>query len=752
MASQEMILKLIFNDDGTFKGLEQINAELKKTDDSATKTEEAVKSLAKQFSELKKQQEQYKPNTKEFKELTLQMAELKKQMKESADAVVQNTQPAVEGLRGTFATMKEQVMNFNFEGLTESLKSFTVNLARVNVSSITGSLKAMLAAGVQGFKTLGNVIKKNPIFILVGVLIAVIAYWEELSDFVTGKSKMLENLKAQAEALKAQEQSLTRELALQKALGAGAAAILRLELDLLKNKQAQAETAMKIAYAEKNREEFLTAQQAQLQAINDLELAKVKINTDAQALLDKIRAGTDDQYNKQLLQNQAFSEYKIQTERLGVLQEDNNRRAAQLNNEIAAARKAGNNALADDLVIQRESLKLQNISLQANKDEIWNAGEAAKDTVKTEKELEAIAKAKAAAAERKAKADAESKRIRDEAITVDKEIVAIEKALADSKKTEQKREIDDLLAAQKVSEDKYKADERSAKDMRALNIAHSIEMQLLLEKYKKINQDAADEQAAKDKDAADKRKEDKAKELQDLQAIIDAADKGNIMQQYTKQQQELIANDEYYQQLISQAEAAKISSEALVTEQARKENEIKKKYQDEEVKLALQAANDKLEIAQQGMTALSSLGDAYFSTQLANVEAGSKAELNLKKKQFAFNKKMQIGGAIMDTAKAITAAIAANPFPSPTLPVSIALASITGAAQIAKIASTKFDGGSGTPAPPSIPTGGGNAPAIDFSGANMQVNAPGTVETYVLAGNVANALEARQKIIDQSHL
>jgi hypothetical protein len=54
------------------------------------------------------------------------------------------------------------------------------------------------------------------------------------------------------------------------------------------------------------------------------------------------------------------------------------------------------------------------------------------------------------------------------------------------------------------------------------------------------------------------------------------------------------------------------------------------------------------------------------------------------------------------------------------------------------------------------PAGGGNnqtnAPAIDFSGANLQVNAPGSTETYVLAGNVANALEARQKIIDQSHL
>jgi hypothetical protein len=744
MAAQEMILKLIFNDDGTFKGLEQINAELKKTDDSAGKTEEAVKSLAKQFSELKKQQEQYKPNTEEFKALTLQMAELKKQMKESADAVNLETTPAIEGLKGTFGMMGEQLKNLDFQGLTQSFQTLGSNLGKIDTKALGTGLKAAFQAGVAGVKALGKAILANPILALVAIIISIIVYWEQLTDLVSGKSKMVEGLKKQAEVLKSQEQTLTRQLAMQKALGAGAAQMLRTELDILKNKQAQAETAMKIAYAEKDRAAFLEAQQSQLQAINELELRKVKINTDAQALLDKIRAGTDDQYNKQLLQNQAFSEYKARTEELSVLQQLNNERAAQLNKEIAAARRAGNNALADDLVLQRESLKLQNISLQANKDEIWNAGEAAKSEVKTEKELEAIAKAKAAAAERKAKADAESKRIRDEAITVDKEIVAIEKALADSKKTEQKREIDDLLAAQKLREDAYKADKRSAEDFRALNIAHSMEMQLLLEKYKKINQDAADEQAAKDKDAADKRKEDKIKELQDLQAIIDAADKGNIMQQYTKQQQELIANDEYYQQLISQAQAAGLDATALTEEQARKENEIKAKYRKEDEANRMANIQAGFEMASLGLDALMSLN-----------EAAAKGDEASQRKAFNRNKLMQKAQATIAMAAGIVQQLAVpqDQLTGMNFAKAAALAA-AGVANIVKINQTQFNGNSPSPNGGNLnaPTAGANAPAIDFSGANMQVNAPGSVETYVLAGNVANALEARQKIIDQSYL
>ena len=743
MATQEMILKLSFDDEGTFTGLSDINQELAKTDTATQALEKSTKTLKAQYADLKKQQDQMDPGTEKFNQLSMKMGELKDRMNDAAEAVKGNTGPAIEGMSNTFGIMGEQLSNLDFEGLTQSIQTFSGNLGRIDTKALGGGLKAAFQAGVAGLKALGTAVLANPILLLAAVIVGIIAYWEELTDLVSGKSAMVEGLKKQAEILKAQEQTLTRELALQKALGAGAAAILQTELALLKNKQSQAETAMKLAYAEKDRAAFLEAQQAQLQAINELEIRKIKINTDAQALLTKIRAGKDDEYNKQVLQNEAFAEYKTRTEELGVLQQLNNERAAQLNNEIAAARRAGNNALADDLVLQRESLKLQNISFQSDKDEIWNAGEAAKSEVKTEKELEAIAKAKAAAAERKAKADAESKRIRDEAVAVDKEITAIEKALSDSKKTEQKREIDDLLAAQKVREDAYKADKRNVDDMRALNIAHSMEMQLLLEKYKKINQDAADEQAAKDKDAADKRKEDKAKELQDLQAIIDAADKGNIMQQYTKQQQELIANDEYYQQLISQAEAAGLATAALTEEQARKENEIKKKYRDEDAANRMANIQKGFEMASLGLDALMSLNDA-----------AAKGDEASQRKTFERNKLMQKAQATIAMAAGIVQQLAV---PQDQLKginfVKAAAIAAAGIANIVKINQTQFTGGT----PPSTsnltePTGGGNAPAIDFSGANIANNAPGGLETYVLAGNVANALEARQKIIDQSHL
>ena len=717
---------------------------LNQTTVAAEETAEAVKSLNQQYTALKKQQEQFKPNTKEFKELTDQMVELKKQMKESADAVAQNTQPAVEGLRGTFATMKEQVMNFNFEGLTESLKSFTANLGRVNVSSITGSLKAMLSAGVQGFKALGQVILKNPIFVLAGVIIALIAYWKEFSDFVTGKSKMLENLKAQADTLKSQEQSLTRQLALQKALGEGAAAILRTELDMLANKQKQAEVAMEIAILEDDKAKFLEAQQQQLQAINDVELRRIKIHKDAQSLLDKIRAGKDDEYNKQILQNQAFSEYKARTEELGVEQQRNNERARQVNNEIADAQRRGNDELVKKLQLEKQSLYNQNVSIQSNKDEIWNAGMAAKDEVKTEKELAAIAAAKAKAAERKSAADAAAKKLADDILAIEQRIAEIQRASMD----DQEQELYTMFQRQAAEEKTFIKAKKSANELAQLRATHEIEFAALTAKYDKEAQDKEDERLQKEKEAAQERLKEKQQELIDLQAIIDTADESNFQSTLSQQQRDLMASQDYYFNLISQAETAGLDTAALIEEQGRKENEIKEKYRKEDE--ANQKATQDFRLKQLGesFAALGALNDAF-----------TKKGQQQSKKQFQIQKALNLASAVVDTYGGINRALNDKTMPSTT--ARIIQASIVGAmglANVMKISKTEYGNASAPSGTAASAGGGGDAgttapsPATFAFVGNQPNQQQPPLQAYVVGTQVSSNLEAQQLIQNQSRL
>ena len=136
-------------------------------------------------------------------------------------------------------------------------------------------------------------------------------------------------------------------------------------------------------------------------------------------------------------------------------------------------------------------------------------------------------------------------------------------------------------------------------------------------------------------------------------------------------------------------------------------------------------------------------------------EAAAKGDEASQRKAFNRNKMMQKAQATIAMAAGIVQQLGV---PQDQLTgmnfVKAAAVAAAGVANIVKINQTQFNGGGGganAGANLNTPTGP-SAPAVDFSGANMQVNAPGSAETYVLAGNVANALEARQKIIDQSNL
>jgi hypothetical protein len=716
---------------------------LNQTATAADGAAKGIKTLKAQYADLKKQQDQFDPGTEKFNALSQEMGALKDRMNDAAEAVKGNTGPAIEGMSATFGIMGQQLSNLDFEGLTQSIGTFSANLGRVNIASMTGSLKAMIQAGIAGFKTLGKVILTNPIFLLIGAIVGIIAYWKELSDLVSGKKGMLESLNKQADALKTQEQSLTRQLALQKALGEGAASILRTELAMLANKQKQAEVAMEIAILEDDKVKFLEAQQQQLQAINDVELRRIKIHKDAQALLDKIRAGKDDEYNKQLLQNQAFSEYKARTEELGVEQQRNNERARQVNNEIADAQRAGNRALEEKLMLEKQSLYNQNVSIQSNKDEIWNAGMAAKDEVKTEKELARIAASKAASAKRKSDAEAASKKLADDILSIEQRMVEVQRSLM----AEKDREI--LLLQEKQAQElkTYEKGKKSAEDLAKLKTSHATELKILTDKYDKEAQEKEAEKLAKEKEAAQERLKEKQQELIDLQTIIDTADEGNFQATLSQQQRDLMASQDYYFNLISQAETAGLDTAALIEEQGRKENEIKDKYRKEDE--AKQQATQDFRLKQLGesFAALGALNDAF-----------TKKGQQQSKKQFQIQKALNLASAVVDTYGGINRALNDKTMPSTT--ARIIQASIVGAmglANVIKISKTEY-GNASAPSGTNMSAGGGGdggttAPSpANFAFLQNQPNQQPPLQAYVVGTQVSSNLEAQQLIQNQSRL
>lgn len=166
----------------------------------------------------------------------------------------------------------------------------------------------------------------------------------------------------------------------------------------------------------------------------------------------------------------------------------------------------------------------------------------------------------------------------------------------------------------------------------------------------------------------------------------------------------------------------------------------------------------KYQLAKAAVEGMMSLNDLLTSTGVLNAEQSFKVGKALSLAQATISAIEGTQAAFTTANKSpITAVFPAYPF------VMAGIAAAAGAANIAKIAATKFNakGGGGGGSSPTAPSGGGgggmgagstNAPALDLSFVNNQTNKPQPLQTYVLATNVSNAQEAEEKIKDQSRI
>jgi hypothetical protein len=672
MAAQEMVLKLLFNDDGTFVGLEQINKELEKTDKNTTKVEEATKTLAQQYKALKKEQDQYDPGTKKFQELSVQMGELKDRMNDAADAVKGNTGPAIEGARASFGLMGEQIMNLDFEGLSQSLNLVSGNLARLKPEDISKGLKSMAEAGVNAFKAIGKAILANPLLAVAAVIVGIAMNFDKIIKFfpdfeaaLTGineqQREAAKNAQAQAEAAKkAYDNSLLQENA------------LRLQ--------------------GKSEKEILQFKMAGLQSA--IKSGKVNLEIQEQQAKNQIEAGSR---NQKILEQVIRGALELSALGLRLL-------VAPIDIVLATANKVS------------ETLGFGKITAINLNDEITKLTEAGSkmaaefliDPVAQEKEL-------------KESLDKQRHEIAQMESDYAGFQLSIKKIDDDAKKEKDKKAED----ARKKAQDELDAAKKLYKEQRDAEIAAEDA------KYKAMQ---ALQESALEKEITTAI--EASEELYRL-AGEDAAAEAMIAENLKKQIADI---QKKYADEEKEARDKRNEANAIL---AAKELEDAKKLEQEKAALRMANIQSNFEMAGLALDALSSLN-----------EAAAKGDEASQRKAFERNKMIQKAQATIAMASGIVQQLAV---PQDQLTgmnfVKAAALAAAGIANIVKINQTQFNGSVPSPNGGNLTApSASNAPAVDFSGANMQTNAPGTAETYVLAGNVANALEARQKIIDQSYL
>ena len=260
--------------------------------------------------------------------------------------------------------------------------------------------------------------------------------------------------------------------------------------------------------------------------------------------------------------------------------------------------------------------------------------------------------------------------------------------------------------------------------------------QLFQDNLNKINLDAAaKKKAADDKVIADKK------------AIDDKAIADNKQMLDTKHAQQ-IAQDE------------KDGAEMVAKNEKRKADE--------------KAVNDAMvNVTLQGLQAAQQLSDLFFAFKRRNMQKGSAEELAAAKKQFKINKALAITTATIQGVQGVLAAFssgAAVPVVGAVLgPAYAVLAGVVAAANIAKIASAKFDEGGGgggggavtsggatpsvpIPSPPTLNTPGANTNSgttFDSTGKNTSATTPTINVNATIGVDEINSKQNRVSVLEK---
>ena len=383
---------------------------------------------------------------------------------------------------------------------------------------------------------------------------------------------------------------------------------------------------------------------------------------------------------------------------------------------------------------------------------------------KQEKTLAAQEKAaqKEAAAEAKARND-EAKRMREEALKeredAIKKIQQAEQDYADTLLTEQEREV---VVVQRKYEALIAEAEKFGLDTTKLKEAETAEKLKIETKYEEARLKIIN-------DANKKANDLRIQAENEFQAQIEAIDEANfqagLKKSMTESEYEIeLVRQKYFaleEQAKGNAEQEVIIAEAKALELAAIQKKIDDKANDDAEKAHKAKVDLVLKYAQtfsQAMGALNNLLNVNDQERLKNVEKGSKAEDDIKRKIFERDKKLRIVQTIIDTASNVVTSVR-NGGGIPTgIPFGIA-AGAMGSLQIAAIAKSKYDGGISTP--PAVGGGVGDSGGVQSPNFNVVGNSgvnqlaqlqQQPVQAFVVSGSVTTAQSLDRNRIENATL
>lgn len=660
--------------------------------------------------------------------LTQRAGQLKDQLADANEQVnIFASGSKFEQVSNGLGSIKDSIMSLDFAEAGEKAKLLSTAIKGINPAEFAAqfkgfgqtilSLGSAVSVAMKQFIAFGVSLLTNPIFLMVVVITAIVAAILLLLNKMGILKKVIDVLMAPINALIQGFKDLTDWLGLTSYAAE-------------ENAQKMAEANEKVIESANRRQEAVVGaldfeiKMANLRGEETLNLelkksrqvqgfSKEKLNSAKNAYYAELKLGED--ADKEKLKN---LKKQIEEERKIILQQTRERK----------------------YLVEQDRIERENEAKKQAEEDKKNAEEARKRRIDANKK--ALEDAKKFAENRLAAArlikDLEIASIKNEN---DREIVATQekyaRLIADVQKNENYTK-DEKIRLQNLYQKELEA--TLAKQEQTEIEAEKEKQKKLLEEYNAglIKQyELQDKQALQLQELLAKTEDEKIQLAKDKRAL-----------QYDA---EIVAAGENQALIVAlttqyQADLNKIDKDAADARVKIKEEEEAKKRAAQ-----FQTANDALKIAEDSTKAIQAIGDIAFGAKMAKVKKGSKEEEELAKKQFKFNKALQLSGAIVDAGKAITASLAAAPIATPIGIASLIATAATSAATIAKIASTQFTstGGGGGGNTPTIPEASSTSttsatPAFNLFGQGNDLNnvgAPQDSQTQITVKAVVSETE-----------
>jgi len=696
MAENSNILITVTADsEGAITNIDKLGNQVNKAGDAAKTFKTQIKELTNEL------QTTALPKTSaEYQALQARLSELKDAQADFNEEIGANAGTAFESAGNNLRNLQSRLGSLDFEGAADSINGLAKNIKGLNFSGATEGSGAF----TKSILNLGKTLLTNPIFLIGSIIALIVTNFDKLANVIPGVGIAFEAIGKVIGFVKDAITGFTDAIGLTAVAAANA---IDSAIGNLEDKQKVLDNARRLAVANAQRTGADVAavnKQYQEKQVQD----NIKLINDINALEKKGVVLTAEQIEarkKLWEQNTEIAIKAAETEaaEIAKVREDEAKKAEDAAN--AAAQKAAQEAQRrTELRKQRESEVTEAIK-QAEEQRFQNS------------------------------LSAEDRELRQVELKYQQLIEKAGKNQTLINQLEEQRFLD-----RQAIRDKFTAEEIAAQEAADLKIAEA----------ERANQLKANEDRIKNADL--------------LFQIEQEIELKKLSAAEAKRQTEIDAiNAEYEAKFLVIGENATLEAE-LIQQQNAAIAAVNQQFRDSEKAADEKSQQEKLDGFVKTSEMITKTTTDGFSALLSLNDAFSGKSEAARKRSFERNKALQIGLAAVQTYQSGVAAYASQVIPGDPSSVvrgaiAAAAAVAAGLANIAKIKSQKYEGGGG-----GASGGGGNFSAGGSSGGNNNVpqfnplavaqqNINTTPRmTYVLASDVASAMEARERIQDLSRL